>query len=79
MEAIDRLIALPTLARRAIVLALSIGIWVIGAMLASMHLNAEVCALILLAAGGGVLWSTGLWRLWKVFSIIVLVCVAMMR
>ncbi|MGP8484662.1 hypothetical protein ACT2FY_01435 [Paraburkholderia fungorum] len=86
MDAIDLLVpyyrkfnALPFLARRAIIFALSIGLWIVGAGLVNLHVNTDFCALILIAGGVGALWSTELWRLWKPFFYLVVLCIAIMK
>ncbi|WP_225031133.1 hypothetical protein [Paraburkholderia sp. XV] len=86
MDSIDRLVpyyrkftALPFLARRAIIFALSVLVWIIGGTLMNFHVSPDVCALIVIAGGVGALWSTELWRLWKPLFYIVLVCIAVMK
>jgi hypothetical protein len=86
MDTIDRRVpyyrkftALPFLARRAIVFALSILVWTVGATLVNFHVSPDVCALVVIVGGVGALWSTELWRLWKPLFYIVLVCIAIMK
>lgn len=86
MNATDRLTAyyakfnaLSFFTRRAIIFVASLALWWFGAMLASMHVNNDFCVLLLLAGAAGVLWSSELWRMWKVFAIIVAVCLAIMK
>ena len=71
--------ALSFFARRAIIFAVSLALWWFGAMLSSMHVNNDLCVVLLLTGAAGVLWSSELWRMWKVFAIIVAVCLAIMK
>ncbi|SIT48768.1 conserved exported hypothetical protein [Paraburkholderia ribeironis] len=71
--------ALSFFARRAIIFAASVALWWFAAMLQSMHFNNDLCVVMLLAGTAGVLWSSELWRLWKVFAAIVVICLAIMR
>lgn len=82
MNATDRLtfyyskfMALPFFTRRAIIFVASLALWWFGAMLASN----DFCVVLLLAGAAGILWSSELWRMWKIFAIIVAVCLAIMR
>jgi len=86
MNAVDRIasyyskfLALPFFTRRAIIFVASLVLWWFAAMLASMHVNNDLCVVLLLTGAAGALWSSGLWRMWKVFAIIVAVCLAIMR
>ncbi|NVI08929.1 hypothetical protein FSB64_35440 [Paraburkholderia sp. JPY454] len=86
MNAMDRLtvcytkfMALPFFTRRAIIFGASLALWWFAAMLASMHVNNELCVVLLLTGAAGALWSSELWRMWKVFAVVVAVCVAIMK
>ncbi len=86
MDASDRLgryytkfMALPFFTRRAIIFGASLALWWFGALLASMHVNNNLCVVLLLTGAAGAIWSSGLWRMWKVFAVIAAVCVAIMR
>jgi len=86
MNAIDwlmpfyrKFIALPFFTRRAIIFVASVVLWWFGAMLASMHFNNNLCVVILLVGAAGVVWSSEVWRLWKVFAVIVAICLAIMK
>ncbi|MBB5420644.1 hypothetical protein [Paraburkholderia atlantica] len=86
MELIDRMVpfyrkfmALPFFARRAIIFVASVVIWIFGAKLASMHVNEQLTVPILLAGCAGALWSSEIWRLWKVFAVVVVICLAVLK
>lgn len=86
MNAADRLtayytkfMALPFFTRRAIIFCASLSLWWFAAMLASKHVNNDLCVLLLLTGAAGALWSSELWRMWKVFAAIVVVCLAIMK
>ncbi|OLL27766.1 hypothetical protein BTH42_31685 [Burkholderia sp. SRS-W-2-2016] len=87
MELIDRMVpyyrkfmALPFFARRAIIFVASVALWWFAAMLASRHtVDMDLCAMLLLTSMAGVVWSSEIWRLWKVFAIVVVVCLAILK
>ncbi len=74
-----KFMALPFFTRRAIICVASLALWWFAAWLASMHVNNNLCVVLLLTGAAGVLWSSELWRMWKVFAIVVAVCVAIMK
>ncbi|MEX3931205.1 hypothetical protein AB4Y32_05175 [Paraburkholderia phymatum] len=74
-----KFMALPFFARRAIIFVVSLALWWFAAMLASMHVNNDLCVVLLLTGAAGAIWSSELWRLWKVFAIVVAVCLAIMK
>ena len=86
MNATDRLtryytkfMALPFFARRAIIFGASLALWWFAALLASMHVNNSLCVVLLLTGAAGAIWSSELWRMWKVFAAIAVICVAIMK
>ncbi|WP_152854788.1 hypothetical protein [Paraburkholderia atlantica] len=74
-----KFMALPFFTRRAIIFGASLALWWFAAMLASMHVNNDLCVVLLLTGAAGALWSSELWRMWKVFAVVVAVCVAIMK
>jgi len=74
-----KFMALPVFTRRAIIFGASLALWWFGAMLSSMHVNNNLCVVLLFAGAAGAIWSSGLWRMWKVFAVVVAVCLAIMR
>ncbi|MGF6472632.1 hypothetical protein [Paraburkholderia youngii] len=74
-----KFMALPFFTRRAIIFGASLALWWFAAMLASMHVNNDLCVVLLLIGAAGALWSSELWRMWKVFAVVVAVCVAIMK
>ncbi|RKT10634.1 hypothetical protein B0G69_8067 [Paraburkholderia sp. RAU2J] len=74
-----KFMALPFFTRRAVIFGASLSLWWFGALLSSKHVNNDLCVVLLLTGAAGVLWSSGLWRMWKVFAIIVAVCLAIMK
>ena len=74
-----KFMALPFLARRTIIFLASLGLWWFAAMLASMHVNNDLCVVLLATGAAGAIWSSELWRMWKVFAIVVAVCLAIMK
>lgn len=74
-----KFMALPFFVRRMIVFIASVALWWFAAMLASMHVSNDLCVVLLLTGAAGALWSSELWRMWKVFAVVVAICVAIMR
>ncbi|MGF6735586.1 hypothetical protein OKW50_007759 [Paraburkholderia youngii] len=74
-----KFMTLPFFTRRAIIFGASLALWWFAAMLASMHVNNDLCVVLLLTGAAGALWSSELWRMWKVFAVVVAVCVAIMK
>jgi hypothetical protein len=74
-----KFMALSFFTRRLIIFVASIALWWFAAMLASMHVNNELCVILLLAGAAGALWSSELWRLWKVFATIAVICIAILK
>jgi hypothetical protein len=74
-----KFMAMSFFARRVIIFMASLALWWFGAMLSSMHVNNDFCVVMLLTGAAGVLWSSELWRMWKVFAIIVAICLAIMK
>lgn len=86
MDVIERLVRyakafneLPFLARRTIVVAFSIALWIVGAMLASFHAQTQVCMVFLVAGGVGALWASELWRIWKPVFYLIVTCIVIMK
>ena len=87
MDPIDRstshyskFMALPFFARRAIIFVASVALWWFAAMLASKHaVDMDLCAVLLLTSMAGAVWSSEIWRLWKVFAVVVVICLAILK
>jgi hypothetical protein len=71
--------ALPFFVRRAIIFVASVALWWFAAWLASMHVNNDLCVVLLLTGAAGAVWSSEVWRLWKVFGVVVLICLAILK
>ncbi|MGF6547142.1 hypothetical protein [Paraburkholderia youngii] len=49
-------------------------------MLASKHVvDMDLCVILLMTGAAGAIWSSEIWRLWKVFAIVVVVCLAILK
>ncbi|MGF6537187.1 hypothetical protein [Paraburkholderia youngii] len=76
----SKFIALPFFARRAIIFVASVALWWFAAMLASKHVvDMDLCVILLMTGAAGAIWSSEIWRLWKVFAIVVVVCLAILK
>ncbi|APA90422.1 hypothetical protein BJG93_33065 (plasmid) [Paraburkholderia sprentiae WSM5005] len=71
--------ALPFFLRRVVIFIASVALWVFGAWLAHMHVNMDLCVVVLLTGAGGAVWASEVWRLWKVFAIVTVVCLAILK
>ncbi|MGF6851151.1 hypothetical protein [Paraburkholderia sp. CI3] len=74
-----KFMALPFFVRRVIIFVASVALWCFAAWLASMHVNNDLCVVLLLTGAGGALWASELWRLWKVFAVVVVICLAILK
>ncbi|WP_429349343.1 hypothetical protein [Paraburkholderia sp. Clong3] len=72
--------ALPFFARRGIIFVASVALWWFAAMLASKHVvDMDLCVVLLLTGAAGAVWSSEIWRLWKVFAIVVAICLTILK
>ncbi|NUX57944.1 hypothetical protein [Paraburkholderia youngii] len=75
----SKFMALPFFARRAMIFVASVALWWFAAMLASKQVDMNLCVILLMTGAAGAIWSSEIWRLWKVFAIVVVVCLAILK